>query len=656
MAAAIASATQSLTSLLRQTTVVDHEEILKASNAVLKKSKSDIDAQHAKVVALVKLDRYEDALRLFQEGGEKLKSRAPLERAYTLYKSGNYEEAERVARSVAESRGMKHVEAQAAYRLEKFSQTADLYKELAVQAAEVQNEENDIRINGGAADAQLEWAGQGHLAQKKKPGREDLEAFETAYNAACGSMARGEFAQGEILLKRAKDLCNASEELSDEEKVSELLPIAVQQIYVLSMLGKADEAAKYSKEITMDDIPDASTRKVAQNNLLTTSAGPENPFLAHRLFHTISKLPKTDQPFTFQSKILHSNSYAIDLISLKFTGVANSTSNYLDEHPSPSISPDVNAVSVINASAHAQCQAGKAGLKEILPLLERRPNDVGLILTIVQLYLLTNNPGSAISLLESFFKRLEQSTTDSDHDVRFAPGLVAVLVSLYTRQGRKSHVRTELAKAATYWRRKSKAAPRTSLLKAAGSSLLQTSTKDEELAIASGIFDILRQRDPSDRFAIAGFVASNATTDPEKISSDVDKLTPVPRLISGIDVDALESAGVPRPAVSATVEEANRKRLADDNGSKPAKKRVRKSRLPKSYDPTKTPDPERWLPLRDRASYRPKGKKGKQRAAALTQGGISEEAPVVAAKVEKPAGGGSGGGKAKKKKGKGGKW
>lgn len=68
----------------------------------------------------------------------------------------------------------------------------------------IENEENDLRINSGATDAQLEWKRQGDLVQKKKPGREDLEAFETAYNAACGSIARGELGQGEVLLKRAK--------------------------------------------------------------------------------------------------------------------------------------------------------------------------------------------------------------------------------------------------------------------------------------------------------------------------------------------------------------------------------------------------------------------------------------------------------------------
>lgn len=66
------------------------------------------------------------------------------------------------------------------------------------------HEENDLRINQGALDAQLEWKGYGDKVQKKKPSREDLEAFETAYNAACGSIARGELSQAEILLKRAK--------------------------------------------------------------------------------------------------------------------------------------------------------------------------------------------------------------------------------------------------------------------------------------------------------------------------------------------------------------------------------------------------------------------------------------------------------------------
>lgn len=115
-----------------------------------------------------------------------------------------------------------------------------MYKELANHP--VEHEAFDISINSGAVDAQLEWTGQGELAQKKKPTREDLEAFETAFNAACGSISRGELAQGEVCLRRATDLCNAIEDFTEEEKKAEILPITVQQVYVLTQMGKTDEA------------------------------------------------------------------------------------------------------------------------------------------------------------------------------------------------------------------------------------------------------------------------------------------------------------------------------------------------------------------------------------------------------------------------------
>lgn len=93
------------------------------------------------------------------------------------------------------------------YRLEDFEHSARVYNELRQNHGPIDNEENDVRINASATDAQLEWSGHGDLVQRKKPGREDLEAFELAYNAACASIARGELGQGEVLLKRSQGLC-----------------------------------------------------------------------------------------------------------------------------------------------------------------------------------------------------------------------------------------------------------------------------------------------------------------------------------------------------------------------------------------------------------------------------------------------------------------
>ena len=331
-------------------------------------------------------------------------------------------------------------------------------------------------------------------------------------------------------------------------------------------------------------------------------------------------LPKSDRLFEFQKSLTLQNELALDLLSSKFTGVRNSTAEFLSEHTPPSIQPQVNIQSVINAAAEAQNQLGKLGLTSILPLLEKRPNDVGLILTIIHLYILTNNHGSAITVLETFFKHLDLSAIADDRDVRFAPGLVALMVSLYSIQGRKSHIRTELAKAASYWRHKSKHS--SDLFRAAGLALLDSISSDDRAA-AGELFETLHRQDPKDKLSTAGYVAAYATTDLTKVKSILEHLPSISRLTAGIDIDALEAAGVPN-VPSAAAQNTSKKRPAD-HSTKPAKKRVRKSKLPKDFDPNKTPDPERWLPLRDRSSYRPKGKRGKQKVQALTQGGVSEK-------------------------------
>ena len=351
------------------------------------------------------------------------------------------------------------------------------------------------------------------------------------------------------------------------------------------------------------------------------------------------------------------NRYTVDLQARKFLGVAYSTSTIISKFPSPTVSPHINSLSVLNAAAHGHGETNKASLKAILRLLDNRPNDVGLILTIIQLYVLMNNPGPAIALLESFFKRLEASTSPTDLDVRYAPGLVALTVSLYRLSGRKNPITNELSKAASHWRRKSKDHSSSSLLRAAGISLLESS-KTGDFEKAGEIFSSLKEQNPNDRTAIAGYVASYATSDFSKVEKESQKLTAVSRLISGVDASALENAGIPSLSV-APVPIKKRPALGEKEkeGQSAKKRKIRKGKMPKDYVEGKKMDPERWLPLRDRSSYKPKGKKGKKKAADLTQGGVVKEpgeslelaggAGVV--KVQQAGGGGGN----KKKKGKG---
>lgn len=198
--------TTALSSLLQRTTLIDHEQVLRAANESLKGARDDVSAQNVKAIALLNLDRYDDALRVFEEAGSILKKEAPLAWCYTLYKCGKMDEAVEAAREVGVERGSKHVEAQAAYRSESFQRAAELYEELSARDIATNSEDSDLRINGGATDAQLAWAGNTWSMRKQKVDREDLEQFETSFNAACSCMAKGDLKQAEVLLNRAKGI------------------------------------------------------------------------------------------------------------------------------------------------------------------------------------------------------------------------------------------------------------------------------------------------------------------------------------------------------------------------------------------------------------------------------------------------------------------
>ncbi|KAK3945018.1 signal recognition particle subunit SRP72 [Diplogelasinospora grovesii] len=703
-----------LNSLLRNVEIEDHDEALKLANAAIRAApkgsrSSDLTtAQHTRVVALLKLDRFDDALRAIAEGGASLEEVCPLEKAYALYKTGQLEEAWAILQQQkGAARGLKHLTAQVAYRAEKFEYAATIYRELLVGFGKDQDggrygEENDLRINLLAANAQLEWQGKGWAVpeDQKQPGREELEAFETSYNAACGCLARGDYAKASMLLKRARDLCEASEDLSDEEKKAELLPILVQQAHVATKLGKLDEAASLHKSITLSEIPDASTRLVAQSNTLVLQA-ESNPFMAQRLFESLPDVKTgNDRLFEYQTSMLQRNKHMIDLRAQKFSGVQKAATRILSKEPAPAISSPFKAdLGVLNAAAACELSTGKEALRRILPLLDSRPDDVGLLLTIIQLYIQLNNPAPALDLLEAFFKRLETATTTDHADVRFAPGLVALAVALYRLQGRHSAIRSELAKAAAHWQKKEETSSEgsgsgsgsgngnLSLVREAGIELLHSS-HPTDLAVAGNAFSQLVTAQPSDRLGRAGLVASFATSDFAKVQPHLDALPSVDQLLllgGGVDIKALIEAGVahpPPPPLSAASQSKKRKLLGDESSKdkqqqqqQPAKKqrRARKNKLPKNnYDPDKQPDPERWLPLRDRSSYRPpKGKKGKKSrgggGADTTQGGVVREehqetlelaGGAGSVKVEKATPGfssSSGGGAGKNKKKKGGK-
>lgn len=688
------AAVNALNSLLRSTSIEDHEEALKLANAAISApgpsdSPEKITAQHAKVVALLKLDRFADALRIIASGGDTLAARCVLEHAYALYKTGDLDTAATIAASAASSRALQHIAAQVAYRDEKLDTAAGLYADLATSAGEV-DEETDVRINALAVSAQRAWQGRGQSTLSAGQDslldagrREDLESFETAYNAACAALSRSDVARASILLRRAQQLCEASDELSDDDKRAELLPILIQQAYTLTRLGRHDDAAAVQAAIDASECEGAAKIVAATNTVVAqklNTASIQNPYVVQRELETA--LPATptgsDRLFTHQERILRRNQYAIELQCYKFKGIQARTAKQLKTTPGATL-PETVDLGIFGAAAKAELQTGKDALRRILPLLEHRPDDIGLLLTAIQLQLQSKNAEAALGLLESFFAR---AATESP-STRFAPGLVALAVALYKLQGRHNAVRSELSQAISHWQTSSSTSQSTpaTLLRAAGVELLRSPNPADHAAAASA-FETLYAADPVDRINIAGLVASlassAATTTPDQAERQqklAASLTPIDQLTKGVDVAALLQGGIALFAAPAAKKRAADAAPSAEPTTKKAKTAAKPAGLSRqarklqakaaaagddSFDVNKKLDAERWLPLRDRSSYRPpKGKKGKKRGeAAATQGGVVKEEETLAlaggagsVRVEKAPQGPSAAAK-KRKKGK----
>ncbi|KAG6017421.1 hypothetical protein E4U54_007307 [Claviceps lovelessii] len=596
----------------------DHNEILKAAIATLERNKADELAQRTRVVALLKLDRFDDASRAISDGGAKLEKSCALEKAYALYKLGKLDKATTALQSaVSHDRGLNHMAAQIAYRAEQFDASLSIYNRLL--GSTYHEEDHDIRINIKAAEAQAHWKDPAKLHDVDSQG---FESFELCYNAAAANIAQGSFTVALELLQRALTLCDASDELSTEEKEEERKPILAQQVFAFAKLGNIDRAREIHRSMKLNINSDLDLRVVVQNNHLILENMPRNPFLLEWKTGTWLSPSTETQLFDFQFHLLTRNTSIISMLAHKTSAVKKRVQRAANQSRSTSSGVELNNTSITGAAAEMCGLPGKNVLKSLTRLSKRRPYDAGLALIIIQLHLRRKNLGAAIYTLDSFFSRLEDESNEQYHRFRFIPGLVALAVVLKRLQKRESSAKAELIEAGRYWLQRP--APRApSLLQEAGAELVSSSSTDDR-KLAGTIFGKLNEENPASPAASAGLVAALASGNAYAVEHHTALLPPTDSLVQGIKVSELISSGIVVSPRCSTSE----KRLSYNDSSIERATKKRRRKLPKALVDGQTPDPERWLPLRDRSSFRPKGKKGRRKMAELTQGGLVKEETI----------------------------
>ena len=211
-------------------------------------------------------------------------------------------------------------------------------------------------------------------------------------------------------------------------------------------------------------------------------------------------------------------------------------------------------------------------------------------------------------------------------------GMVGTLVALHERLG-------EMEQAAACF----EGATDLKLLRAAAAF----SAKHGRWPKAAAAHQAILQASPRDLEALAGLVISTSHYDPGLANehySKLEMLCPPPdeSEVEMIDAEELEQAALPRSTTKPT--QAERKRGAaakeEEEGNPKKKQRRRRKRIiyPKGFDPENPsafpkPDPERWLPKRERSTYR---QRKKDKRAGISRGpqGSATGAARVDAKAE----------------------
>lgn len=152
---------------------------------------------------------------------------------------------------------------------------------------------------------------------------------------------------------------------------------------------------------------------------------------------------------------------------------------------------------------------------------------------------------------------------------------------------------------------------------------------------AVSLLEQLLSLDPGAPHILVKLVAAYSQFSPSR-AEEVSARLPLPEQAADLDADALEQMPVYRHRVTKAVasEQKGTEVAAVDTTKK--KKRKRKPRLPKNFDPNVKPDPERWLPIRERSYFR-RGKKKAAQTLRGTQGAASALVDKLDASKQQPA-------------------
>ncbi|XP_010148323.1 PREDICTED: signal recognition particle subunit SRP72, partial [Eurypyga helias] len=555
-------------------------------------SKDDVTALQCKVVCLIQNKNFKEALGVINTHTKVLTSDViAFEKAYCEYRLNRIENALKTIQSASQQTDkLKELYGQVLYRLERYDECLAAYRDLIRNSQDEYEEERKTNLSAVVA-AQSTW-------EKVMP--EDLglreATYELCYNSACALIGQGKLNEAMKKLQKAEELCRQSlsedSDVTEEDIEAELAIIHGQMAYIMQLQGRTEDALQLYNQIIKLKPTDIGLLAVIANNIITINKD-QNVFdskkkvkltNAEGVEHKLSK--KQLQAIEFNKALLAMYTNQAD----QCRKLSASLQSQSPEHLLPVL---IQAAQLCREKQHAKA----VGLLQ--DFADQHPASAAEIkLTMAQLKIAQGSVTKACMILRSI------------EELQHKPGMVSALVTMYSHEEDIDSAIEVFTQAIQWYQRFQPKSPvHLSLIREAANFKLKHGRKKEAISDLEELW----KPSPKDVHTLAQLISAYSLVDPEKAKVLSKHLPSSDTMSLKVDVDALENSH------GATYVRKKAGKLTGDNqqkeqgqGDVKKKKKKKKGKLPKNYDPKVTPDPERWLPMRERSYYRGR-KKGKKK-------------------------------------------
>ncbi|XP_034235450.1 signal recognition particle subunit SRP72 [Thrips palmi] len=581
----------------------EYERALKAANKILSSQADEEKAFHCKIVSLIQLSKFNDALGFISKN-PKLSSDLTFEKAYCQYRLNQPQEALKTVNSEQQlSVKLKELKAQILYRLEQYEECFDVYRDIIKNTEDDYEDERETNLSAVLANLCIEGS------EKELPALRET-TYELVYNTACQLIGRQQYIEAEKKLRLSEKMCREmlEEDGSTEDEIEEELAIIrVQLAYCLQLQGREKEAQGIYTAALKRKPDDISLVAIASNNSVAINKD-QNVFDSKKKMKSASSDGLEHKLTSRQRKNIAVN----QCLMLLYTNQGDQCQKQCELVSR--LYPDLTAdLSLVRATQLAR--DGRA--REAAAILEKAASssptqELEMKLASVQLLLAQGDRKEACNIL----RNLGDST--------FKPGIVSALVTLYLADNNREGA-SNILRDAVEWYKRSKDKGDLRLLWRQAADLNMRSGAPN---IAAQSLEELLKLNPDSTKTLAQLVIAYAQFDPAKATALSKKL---PNLdYQGQDVDALESSNwimgtkVIKKATKVEPSPGSKAGTPGDEllQKKLKKKKKRKGKLPKPYESGVLPDPnpDRWLPKHERPGYRKKRVDRRFRDAAIGKG------------------------------------